>query len=244
MVRDDARRVDLAFEDLVQQWFHVSVDVSLSTPKRQTLCERGSNRKLVYKSSIYSGYGNRPALSTGHDRLTQRIGSIRFEHQSLLRIVVDCSGREAMGFHPHSIDAGIGSAAACQFLYRTQDIDCFVIQNVSAVIGGSLQAFREGINGNHSLSAKHKRAHDREQANRPASPDCDGIAGLYVAVLSGHVPGWQNVREEENLIVFEFLRNLEGSNISKWHTNVFRLSSRVSSVDMGITKEACTGLAI
>ena len=47
------------------------------------------------------------------------------------------------------------------------------------------------------LGAEHVGAADGELADRAAAPDGDGVAGLDVAVLGGHVAGGEDVGEEE-----------------------------------------------
>ena len=68
------------------------------------------------------------------------------------------------------------------------------------------QPLRHAIDRDDALGAEQIRALDRELAHRPAAPDGDGVAGLDVAVLGGHVTGREDVGEEQHLLVGQRVR--------------------------------------
>jgi hypothetical protein len=58
-----------------------------------------------------------------------------------------------------------------------------------------------------------------------AAPDGDRLAALDVAEFGGHVSRWKNVGEEQHLLIRQFVRDLDRTDIGERHAKIFRLST-------------------
>jgi hypothetical protein len=59
------------------------------------------------------------------------------------------------------------------------------------------------VDRDHPLGAHQDRRLDREQPDRAAAPDRDGVAGLDLGILGRHPAGGQDVGKEQHLVVLE-----------------------------------------
>src|SRR6059036_164976 len=112
----------------------------------------------------------------------------------------------AMRLHSDGIDAGIRPAASGHFFQSLENVHALVVDGLcTAVIGGFSKPRYDPIDCDDSLSPQHEGALHGKQTYRPAPPNGDRIAGLNVTVLGGHIPGGQNVGQEEDLLVMQIL---------------------------------------
>src|SRR5215471_13364606 len=120
-VRDHETRIDIPALNTLQKPLHVTRSVRLPHFESQTFGERRADRKLIDHSGVYPGNRDRAARPAGLDRLAQCMRTVGFQPQRLFGSIIQRIGGLAMGLHPHSIDAGIRSAASGHFfelLYR------------------------------------------------------------------------------------------------------------------------------
>src|SRR5881409_777920 len=94
----------------------------------------------------------------------------------------------AMRLHSDGIDAGIRPATACHLFQTLENVHVLVIDRLCAtIICCFSEAEDDPVDCDHSLGSQHERTFQREQPHWAASPYPDGIAGLNIAVLGGHI---------------------------------------------------------
>src|SRR5437016_2112927 len=101
-----------------------------------------------------------------------------------------------MRLHSDRVDARIGSPASSQLLQFFYHVDFFIIDRLRKSHPCEFQPSRESINSDHTLGSQERSAANRKLADRPATPNGDGVTGLKVAVLGGHVTTGKNIRKE------------------------------------------------
>src|SRR5690606_21081865 len=104
------------------------------------------------------------------------------------------------------------------------------------------QPFRYLIKGNHALRSQHPGTGDRELTHGATAPDGNRVARLNSAVLRGHVTGGKNIREKQNLVVVQVVRNFQRPDVSVGHPHILRLTSRITAYQMGISKYSGGGV--
>src|SRR5881628_2087915 len=125
----------------------------------------------------------------------------------------------AMRLHSDGIDAGIRPAASGHFFQSLENVHALVVDGLcTAVIGGFSKPRYDPIDCDDSLSPQHEGALHGKQTYRPAPPN------------GGHIPGGQNVGQEEDLLVMEILVDLYGSDVGERYSNELGLPPRISSI--------------
>src|SRR5262249_45202202 len=81
-----------------------------------------------------------------------------------------------------------------------------------------------------------------ELAYGTASPNGYDVPRLDVAVLSPHVAGWEDVGQEQNLLIGEAFRNFNRADIREWHTCKLCLPASVAAHHVRIAKQARRGI--
>jgi hypothetical protein len=71
-----------------------------------------------------------------------------------------------------------------------------------------------------------------------AAPDRDRLAAFQVAEIRGHVAGRENVRQEQHLIVAQSRGDLDGTDVSEWNAQIFRLAAGKSAEQMRIAEQS------
>ena len=133
---------------------------------------------------------------------------------------------------PHRVDAGVGTASLGHFLDAVVDILLHEIDGLRTGLCRQRQTLRHGIDGNHPAGAQEKGAADRKLPDRPAAPDGDGLAALDVAEFRAHVARGKDVREEQDLLVGQPFRHLDGPDIGIGHAQIFSLPAAISAEQM------------
>ena len=168
-----------------------------------------------------------PPLPAGHDRLPQRDRPVGLEHQRLLGAVVGVDSRVPVRLHPDGVDAGIRPASPGQLLQPLQDALLLVVDRVGSpgLVRRHRQAVGEAVDRDHALGAEQLGAGDRELAHRSTAPDGDHVAALDVAHFGAHVAGWEDVGQEEDLLVRNPVRHLERPDVGERDPGILRLPS-------------------
>ena len=149
-----------------------------------------------------------------------------------------------MRLHADRVDARVGTAPARELAQRFQHVRFAVVDGVGAELERrEAQPLREAIDGNDALGAEEQRRGDREQPDRPAAPHRYRVAALDGAVLRRHVAGRQDVGEEEQLIVAQFLRHLDRSDVGHRHPEILGLASRIAAEHVAESEQACGRLS-
>jgi len=87
-------------------------------------------------------------------------------------------------------------------------------------------------------------AGDRKLPNGPASPDCNGVAGLYLSILGRHIPCRKDVGQEQDFFIGKIVLDLQWPNIRERNPHVLRLATGVASHHMRVPEETCARVAI
>src|SRR5260221_5274201 len=112
-VRDDPRRVDLTAFDAFQQRLHVALNMALAGPQGQRPVHPRASRKLVRQPAVVSDDRDDATVAAAHDRLPEGVRPFGFGSGRLLGAIRCVDPRTAVpGFHPHRLDALVGSPAA------------------------------------------------------------------------------------------------------------------------------------
>ena len=85
------------------------------------------------------------------------------------------------------------------------------------------------VNRDHPLRAQHEATANSELRDWSASPNRHSVSLLDVAIFRCHIPGRENIREENDLLIRQSLRNLQWTNIRARHARVLRLASRIAA---------------
>src|SRR5687767_4571500 len=135
-----------------------------------------------------------------------------------------------MRLHPNRVNTGVRSPAAGHFLQRFKDIRLFIVERLRpGPFVSHPQPVRETVSSDHPLRAEHISALDRELCNRAATPDSDHIAGLDIAHLGAHVAGWEDIGEEEDLLIRHTFRDPERTYVGEGHPGILSLPAGVSA---------------
>src|SRR5215216_2923181 len=111
-----------------------------------------------------------------------------------------------MGFHADGIDADVGAYSTGFFQKAVVDVFIANIDSDGSGIASHFHAIGHAalvVERDHFSCAKQKCATNRELADGSATPDGDGIVGLRLGVLDGHVSGGENVGEENELMIWQ-----------------------------------------
>src|ERR1051325_6825493 len=130
---------------------------------------------------------------------------------------------------PICFNARVRSAAARHFAQGVGDaVDFLVVDRLRAAFLREAEPFGNAVDGDHAFGAEHEGAADRELSDRSAAPDGDGIAGLEVAILRGHVAGGKNVGQKQHLFIGQSVFDLHRPHVRERHAGVLRLSAGVA----------------
>src|SRR5262249_59003545 len=104
----------------------------------------------------------------------------------------------AMRFHPHRIDAGIGSAPSRQILECLADIDLLVVEDGGLVLRARhLEPLWNAINGNDVIRTEHVGTANGKLPDWSTAPDGYSIAPLDIAVFGSHVAGGNDIGQKQ-----------------------------------------------
>src|SRR5215216_2675799 len=103
------------------------------------------------------------------------------------------------------------------------------------------QALWEAINRDDAGRIEHPGALDRKLTYRATTPNRNRIPRLNISLLSGHITGRENIREEEDLLITKTIFNFERTDIRKRHTDIFCLPARVATHQMRVAKNPGRG---
>ncbi len=182
------------------------MDVGLSHPERQPLSECRPERHLVEEAGVHARDRNDAARPAGLDRGAQHDGTVGFESNGLLDLVVPVGGAMTVGFETDGVDAGVGTEAARQEAQALQDVALTLVDRLRTGGLSHRQSFGNALHRDDAFGAEKEGASDRELADGARAEDRDGVSGRDVAVLRGHPAGGEDVAEEEHLLVRDPLR--------------------------------------
>ena len=96
------------------------------------------------------------------------------------------------------------------------------------------------VDRDHALGAHQERRLDREQADRAAAPDRDGVAGLDLRILRRHPAGRQDVRQEQHLVVLDAVGDDDRADVAERHADIFGLAAGIAAGHVAIAEQAAT----
>src|SRR5947209_5572144 len=142
----------------------------------------------------------------------------------------------------YRIDRAIHPDAAGKFLNALDRIGRVEVDRFSSLVARHFEAGRDRINSNHTASAHVQRTRDRELAYRSAAEHRNGMAWMNPGDIGAEVPGGENVREKNGLVVIDHLRELEHSHVGEWNPYELRLHAVKVSCAFRASEE-CRALA-
>ena len=111
---------------------------------------------LSTSSAIHADDRDRAAIPAGHDGFPQRDGTVRFQHQRLLRAIDGVLHPVPVGFETNGVDARIRPAASRHLDQRLADaVHRLVVHGFgAALLARHLEAIVEPVDANHALGAR------------------------------------------------------------------------------------------
>ena len=61
---------------------------------------------------------------------------------------------------------------------------------------------------------------------------CDRVPILNLGILSRHVPGWEDIGQEQGLLIGDIVRNLDRPDVRHWDAKVFSLATAIAAQHM------------
>ena len=212
---------------------------------RQPFVHHGSQREFVREAGVNARHRDRPRFSTTHDRLAQRVSPVGPGPEGRLRGVHD--GAECprgVGFAADGFDAAVRTAPSGHLLERFVHVDFFEVDRLGlAVLRGHRQPFGNAVDSDHPPRPEHPRALDRELGHRAAAPDRDRVALFDTRVLGRHVPGREDVREEQDLLVGQARFDFDRPDVGVRHAQKLGLAAGVPAEHVRKSEQAGRGVA-
>src|SRR4028119_789526 len=178
-------------------------------------------------------------FATGDLDVSECGWTVGFQSHGLLGFVVERHSICTVGFHSDCIKARIRTTTTCHFFERFADIHFLVVENFClALFLGHLEAFRNSVKGDNTLSTEHKSALNRELSNWPTAPDGYDITGFNVAVFRCHVASGEDIGKKQYLVVCQSFRNLEQADIGKGNPRIFCLTASIATEQVRIAEES------
>src|SRR5579859_3907118 len=237
-VTDDKTRIDLTFLDALQQRLHEVHHVSLSGLHGQAFIHESAHGNGVGEAGIYPRNGNRPTFAARLNALAKHNRAVSLKLERLLHPVERIHRIVAVRFHADRIHAGVRSDVGSHVFQSLHNIVNFLVVNgFRAALLRHLQTIGEPVDGDYALRPQHERASNCELTNRAAAPDRHGVSALNVAVHRSEISSGENVRQENNFVIWNSLRNLQWTNIGKRNASILGLSAGISSHHVGVAKK-------
>ena len=237
-MRDHEARVDLASLDLLQQRLGVGLHMGLAHLEGQALGHCGADRELVAHADIDARNRDRAALAAAEDRFPQDMHPVGGEHRDRLHLVENrVRGTVTGGFAADRVDAAVRAAIVGPRHQFVVDINLREIDRLGPARLGHGQALGHFVDRDHPAGAHHQRRADGKLANRPATPDRDGIAIFDLCVLGGHVAGREDVGKEKRLLVRDAVRDLDRPDVGHRHPQILGLTAAVATEHVAEAEE-------
>lgn len=103
---------------------------------------------------------------------------------------------------------------------------------------GDLQSFGHTIDADDSFGTENLTPASLEQADRPEAPDRHHRAFLHIANLTAVVRRRDDVRQVQRLHIGHIIRNGQAVHVSKGHSDIFGLTARHTTCEMGVAVES------
>ena len=208
-VRDDHAGIDVALLDVLEQLWHVLVHVRLPHAERQAFAESRAEWEVVEESAINARNGNDSALAARLNTLPQSKRPIEADAHHLLGAITVPVDAVSVRFHANSVDARIRTSTAGEFLQRLDQVwRLRVVHHFSARILRKPQTLRNIVDGNDFSRSEQLCTVDRELSDRSTTPNGNYLTAFDIAVLGRHVASWEDVAQEQDLLVIEIALNL------------------------------------
>jgi hypothetical protein len=212
---------------------------SLGHAECQPAVDGRSHGNFIDITAIDTDDRNHAEVAAALDGLSEHMRTVGAHEGGDLDAVdhaVGAGGR--LGLGADRIDTRIGPAAFGQFLDALIDIVFLEIDADGVRFFGQGDARGHGIDCDDALGAQQKGTADRKLADRAAAPDGDGIALLNIAEIRGHIASWEDVREEQRLVVGQSIRHLHGANIGVGDAKILRLAAGEAAQHVRISEKA------
>lgn len=239
-VRDDDLWGQASLADSLQKLGHVLLDVRLSHLEGQPLVECVTEKKAVDETCIDAWHADDAPTARSGNALAQcfTTGPLQLERgQHRL-------GGAAFCLKPDCLDAGIHTATSSRADDSRRRILILVeVDRDDAVRRfGERESVRVVIDHEDRLGAQHPGTSRRHVADRAGTEDRNRRTLLDLAIDRGLIPGGEDVREEQHLLVGQGVGHDEGADIRLWNSNELSLTPRDAPKEVAITEESCRRL--
>jgi hypothetical protein len=207
-VADDKGGVDLSLLNAFEQRLHIAHHVGLPCLHGQALVHERAHGKIVDQTGIDAWYGDGSSLLACHNRLSQHDGTVHLKTGHLLRAIDREQHPMTGGLHPNDVHTRVRTLIAGEIMKRLHNISLIEVERFGTGLSRHLQSLGNGIDGDDTSCPQHEAAANRELRDRTAAPDGNRIPLANVAVLSPHVAGWEDVGEEDDLLVRDTVGDL------------------------------------
>ena len=143
--------------------------------------------------------------------------------------------------HPNGVEVrSIRPAATRELLERLDHIrSARVIDRLgTGVLAREREPLGHAVNGDHAVGPERGRRSGSRSGRPVRGPDGDDIARPNTALLCGLVPRWQNVRQENDLLVLEAIWHLHRPDVGIRHPDILGLSTGVAAIQRANTRTA------
>src|SRR4051794_13210977 len=148
-----------------------------------------------------------------------------------------------MGLEADGIDAFFRSLARGQIVQPLDDTFLLEIDGDGAASPGHRKPLREPVNCDDLLGTQQHSTSDRHLPHRAAAPDGHRVRRLNVA-LNGALPaGRKDIRQKQQLLIRDAIRNLDMSSVRKWNAQILRLAARITASKMSVSEQPSRGVA-
>src|ERR1700712_331573 len=139
-----------------------------------------------------------------------------------------------MGFKPDRINAFLRTLAAGEFVEAFNDTFFLKIDGDRTAGFRHRQSFGKPVDRNDLLGTEQHRAADRHLSDGAAAPNRDGVGGLDVALHGALPSSWENVRQEQQLLVGNSAGYLDVRGIRKGNAQIFRLATGITAGEVSV----------
>lgn len=147
------------------------------------------------------------------------------------------------GLQADRVDALVGAPATGEVEQGRAYVGVLEVDGVVALGGGHVEPVGLLVDRDDLLRAQDPGAVHGELADRTRAPDGDDVTVLDVAHLGAHVPGRQDVGEEQHLFVGEVRLDLQGVGVGQHHAGVLGLAAGEAAGEVGVAVDPGGGMA-
>src|SRR5690606_29915390 len=231
----DGGRHALAVCDQRHEVINIVVHWRLSGGDLDALVHPLSEREVVVGGGVDTEYRHASAASHGGDDIVEYLYRTAFKVHGGLHF----SAHATVGLHADGVDADIGAMPAgglehCIDRVPVVGVDGFRV----AGLARHVEPVWHDIDSDDALCTAVPRAFLRHQPDRPAAEHRDRVALAHVRPFGARPAGWQDIGQEQRLVVGKCFRHDATTVIRIGNANGLRLAAVVTAVEVGVAEQA------